>query len=152
LLLVSHDKGAIQAICDRAILLNSGRLVREGEPEEVMDYYNALLLSVESAAKISQQAGKDNKIQIISGTGKAEVTDIALFDSEGLRVDVVRVGQPVLLRIAVQVRQYNERLVLGFGIKDRLGLMIYGTNTDLQGQAVRKHITRWHRLTSKSAF
>jgi len=41
LLLVSHDKGAIQAICDRAILLNSGRLVREGEPEEVMDYYNA---------------------------------------------------------------------------------------------------------------
>jgi len=95
-----------------------------------------LLLSVESAAKISQQAGKDNKIQIISGTGKAEVTDIALFDSEGLRVDVVRVGQPVLLRIAVQVRQYNERLVLGFGIKDRLGLMIYGTNTDLQGQAV----------------
>jgi len=83
LLLVSHDKGAIQAICDRAILLNSGRLVREGEPEEVMDYYNALLLSVESAAKISQQAGKDNKIQIISGTGKAEVTDIALFDSEG---------------------------------------------------------------------
>jgi len=53
-----------------------------------------------------------------------------------LRVDVVRVGQPVLLRIAVQVRQYNERLVLGFGIKDRLGLMIYGTNTDLQGQAV----------------
>jgi len=136
LLLVSHDKGAIQAICDRAILLNSGRLVREGEPEEVMDYYNALLLSVESAAKISQQAGKDNKIQIISGTGKAEVTDIALFDSEGLRVDVVRVGQPVLLRIAVQVRQYNERLVLGFGIKDRLGLMIYGTNTDLQGQAV----------------
>jgi lipopolysaccharide transport system ATP-binding protein len=32
LLIVSHDKGAIQSICDRAILLNAGQLAMEGEP------------------------------------------------------------------------------------------------------------------------
>src|SRR5674476_1475067 len=40
LLIVSHDKQAIQSICDHAILLDSGRLAKEGDPEAVMDYYN----------------------------------------------------------------------------------------------------------------
>lgn len=43
LLIVSHDKSSIQAVCDRAILLNAGRVEREGPPETVMDYYNALI-------------------------------------------------------------------------------------------------------------
>ena len=43
LMIVSHDKTAIQSICDRAILLNEGRLEKQGEPEEIFDYYNALL-------------------------------------------------------------------------------------------------------------
>jgi len=43
-----------------------------------------------SRQNFRQQAGKDNKIQSF-GTARLEVTDIALFDSEGLRVDVVRV-------------------------------------------------------------
>ncbi len=43
LLLVSHDKQAIQSICNRAILLDGGTVAMEGEPDVVMDYYNALL-------------------------------------------------------------------------------------------------------------
>jgi len=73
LLLVSHDKGAIQAICDRAILLNSGRLVREGEPEEVMDYYNALLLSVESAAKFPSRLGKITRYKSFRGPARLKL-------------------------------------------------------------------------------
>ncbi|HEY8385294.1 MAG TPA: ABC transporter ATP-binding protein, partial [Porticoccaceae bacterium] len=37
LLIVSHDKQAIQSICDRAILLNAGKIAMQGEPEAVMD-------------------------------------------------------------------------------------------------------------------
>src|SRR5690606_6494074 len=36
LLIVSHDRNAIQAICDRAILLERGRVLKDGEPEAVM--------------------------------------------------------------------------------------------------------------------
>lgn len=43
MLIVSHDKSSIQAICDRAILLSQGRVALEGTPETVMDYYNAML-------------------------------------------------------------------------------------------------------------
>jgi lipopolysaccharide transport system ATP-binding protein len=43
LLIVSHDPGAIQSLCDRAILLEGGVVIKDGNPEEVMDYYNALV-------------------------------------------------------------------------------------------------------------
>lgn len=43
LLLVSHDVGAIQAVCDRAVFLEKGEIRMVGEPQAVMDYYNAML-------------------------------------------------------------------------------------------------------------
>lgn len=135
LLIVSHDKQAIQSICDRAILLNAGRLAMEGEPEAVMDYYNALLAGHQNQT-VKQEATADGKVQTISGTGEAVVTDIALLDAKGQRIEMVDVGQSVTLQIQVRTHAPVERLVLGYGIKDRLGQVIYGTNTDLKKQVL----------------
>lgn len=41
LVLVSHDMGVIQSVCTRVIWLNKGRIVREGEPAEVVAQYLA---------------------------------------------------------------------------------------------------------------
>ncbi|WP_090138274.1 ABC transporter ATP-binding protein [Limnohabitans sp. DM1] len=135
LLIVSHDKGAIQGICDRAILLNAGHLAMEGEPEAVMDYYNAMLADHQNQ-EVKQEVREDGKVQTISGTGDAVVTAITLVDSQDRPLEVVDVGQPVRLRITVQANKAIERLVLGYGIKDRLGQVIYGTNTHLKEQPI----------------
>lgn len=133
LLIVSHDKQAIQSICDRAILLNGGRLTMQGQPEEVLDYYNAMLADHQNQT-VEQIALKDGKLQTLSGTGEASVVSISLVDVSGRPLEVVDVGQTVHLRIEVQVHADIERLVLGYGIKDRLGQVIYGTNTHLKQQ------------------
>lgn len=135
LLIVSHDKQAIQSICDRAILLNQGKLALEGEPEAVMDYYNALLADNQNQ-QVRQDVRADGKVQTVSGTGEATVSAISLIDHAGNPLEVVDVGQPVRLRIEVSVHSPIDRLVLGYGIKDRLGQIIYGTNTDLKDQAL----------------
>jgi lipopolysaccharide transport system ATP-binding protein len=128
LLIVSHDKQAITSICDRAILLAAGKVALEGEPEAVMDYYNAMLADHQNQ-EVKQQIREDGKIQTISGTGEATVVDICLLDKQGNRLDVVDVGQDVTLRVEVKAHADIERLVLGYSIKDRLGQVIYGTNT-----------------------
>jgi len=137
LLIVSHDKHAIQSICNRAILLDGGRLVKEGMPEEVMDYYNARLAERENAnLNLQQQVLEDGKVQTVSGTGEATVTGIALRNARGETQEVFDVGVPVTLQVDVLVRQDIPRLVLGYMIKDRLGQAVYGTNTDLTRQPV----------------
>lgn len=135
LLLVSHDKQAIQSICDRAILLNHGQLAMEGAPEAVMDYYNALL-SEHQNQEVRQEVLDNGKVRTTSGTGEATVEDIAILDETGTHLDVVDVGQPITLSVKVRIHQAIDRLVLGFGIKDRLGQVIYGSNTDLTNQPV----------------
>jgi len=131
LLLVSHDKQAIQSVCDRAILLDGGRLAREGKPEQIMDYYNAMIAERENeTVRLTERS--DGKVQTISGTGEATVTDIALLDEHGARVEVVDVGSAVTLKITVAARAAIPRMVLGYMIKDRLGQPMYGTNTHLK--------------------
>jgi len=128
LLIVSHDRYAIQSICDRAILLHAGQLILQGTPLEVLDYYNAILADHERQL-IRLDVLADGQVQTISGSGEATVVAMRLLDAEEKTLDVVEVGQAVTLEIRVKVQQPVSRLVLGFLIKDKLGQAIYGINT-----------------------
>lgn len=129
LLLVSHEKAAIQSICDRAILLNAGRVELEDKPEYVMDYYNAMLADRENKSISQTPALGVTGTQTKSGSGEIGVTDISLIDSESQAIEVVRVGQAVSLRIIAKCNEAIDDLVVGYLIKDRLGQEIFGTNT-----------------------
>lgn len=133
LLIVSHDKQAIQSICDRAILLSAGRLAKQGNPEAVMDFYNALLADHQNQS-VQQVTSTNGRMQTTSGTGEATVSAISLINENEEPVEIIDVGQCVRLRIEVHVCAAIDRLILGYGIKDRLGQIIYGTNTDLTKQ------------------
>ncbi len=128
LLIVSHDRGAIQSLCDRAILLEGGTVIKDGNPEEVFDFYNAIIAEKENSTVEVRQL-ENGKTQTNSGTGEARVEEIGLYNSNDEAVEFVGVGDPVELRIKVRVYQPVELLVLGYGIKDRLGQVMYGTNT-----------------------
>ncbi|MFX6006793.1 hypothetical protein ABTF07_19670, partial [Acinetobacter baumannii] len=38
-LFVSHDMAAIKNLCTRALLLQKGTIVKDGNPNDVVDYY-----------------------------------------------------------------------------------------------------------------
>lgn len=128
LLIVSHDRQAIQTICDRALLLDHGRLALEGAPEEVMDFFSAMIAEREQST-IRQERLADNRVRTISGTGEASVVDVVLLSQDGKAIEVIETGAPVTLRVTVEINRDIERLVLGFMIKDRMGQAIYGINT-----------------------
>jgi lipopolysaccharide transport system ATP-binding protein len=129
LIIVSHDKEAIQSICDRALLLDAGKLVMEGSPEAVLDYYNARLHGHDDS-NIRQEVAANIRIGTVSGTGEAEITDAALLDEAGRRLEVVSVGQRISLYVAIRCYATLPDLVVGFMIKNRLGQAVFGTNTD----------------------
>jgi len=128
LLIVSHDRGAIQSLCSRAILLEAGGIIKDGSPEEVFDFYNAIIAEKENSTVEVKKIG-ENKTQTRSGTGEVKVSEIALYNSKNEPVEVVAVGESVMMQVKVKVHKSVESLVLGYGIKDRLGQVMYGTNT-----------------------
>lgn len=128
LLIVSHDKGAIQGICDRAILLNAGRLAMEGDPEAVMDYYNAMLAE-RGSQTVRQEMDQNGRIKTTSGTGEATFESAELLNKQNESVEVIGVGQAVRIRVRVNAHADLPELVLGYMIKDRLGQPVFGTNS-----------------------
>jgi lipopolysaccharide transport system ATP-binding protein len=128
LLIVSHDSTAVQTLCSRAILLDKGRLLLDGPPVAVMDYYNALI-GDRARARIEVQTLEGGQVQTTSGTGQAKVTAISLRDEAGQAVEMVSTGQWVELRIKVEAFDDIPVLVLGYQLKDRLGQSVFGTNT-----------------------
>ncbi len=128
LLIVSHDKTAVQTLCDRAILLDRGRMLRDADPAQVMDFYNAMLAQRENQ-RIEVVNRGEAGTQTISGTGEAKVDEISLHGADGQRVEMVAVGQAVELRISVRAFADIPKLVLGYQLKDRLGQSVFGTNT-----------------------
>ncbi len=135
LLLVSHDKQAIMSICDRAILLGDGQLIIEGKPESVLDFYNASLAKQQNQ-NLTQTVVQGGNLQTVSGTGEATVTAISILNSDYQFLKSVSVGQDVILQVDVDVKEDIQRLVFGYSVKDRLGQVIFGTNTDFSEQAL----------------
>lgn len=150
LLIVSHDRQSIQSVCDRAILLNQGTLVMEGPPEEVMDYYGALMAEREQHT-IRQERLDNGKVRTISGTGEATIQEVVLLNQQGQVSDVIEAGEPVTLQVKVKVKRDIPRLVLGFMIKDRMGQSIYGINTHRLNQA-RENLTAGTELVYRYDF
>ena len=129
LLIVSHDKQAIQSICDRAIMLDAGRVAKEGGPEAVMDYYNAMIAYKENS-KIEQTALASGRVRTISGTGEARVKSSRLLDAlTGDELTVAKVGQALEFRLEASIHVDIPQLVLGCMIRDKQGHVIWGTNT-----------------------
>jgi lipopolysaccharide transport system ATP-binding protein len=84
LLLVSHSRDAIQSICDRVMLLDKGKVIKEGQPEDTMDFYHALLAERNSGL-IRQERQKYGKVQTISGGGEVNISEIRLLIKKGSR-------------------------------------------------------------------
>jgi ABC-type polysaccharide/polyol phosphate transport system, ATPase component len=150
LLIVSHDRGAIQALCNRAILLDGGTVIKDGAPEEVMDYYNAIIAQKENST-VQVHTLADGGVQTRSGSGKATIDSIALYNTEGAPVEYVGVGDNVCLTINVNINEALPELVVGYVIKDRLGQDVFGTNTH-HLECVRTSLQEGDLLSYKFRF
>lgn len=132
LLFVSHDAGAILALCDRCILLERGKLLMDGAPSHVMDYYNALIAEKETPT-LTQNVNSTGQVATRSGSGEAEVKKLSLL-CRGQSAEVIEVGSEVVLQAHVKCHAAIDRLVMGYMIKDRLGQPVFGINTHITDQ------------------
>jgi lipopolysaccharide transport system ATP-binding protein len=123
LLFVSHDPLAVKTLCDRAILLDKGKMLADDSPAAILDYYNALIANSENN-KICIDEG------VRSGTGEAKLLAVDVYkDNE--KIQAVLSGSKIQIHVTYQVVQKIPDLTIGFLIKDRVGNEVFGSNTFL---------------------
>lgn len=124
MLVVSHDLNAIQMLCDRAILLDQGKLTLDGHPVIVCQTYLKLLAGYQANGSSGLQYGK-SLVCIKHAAIQKHQTDQKIFMS----------GERACITVIIESLITRE-LVVGVLIKDKFGQDIYGINTQLLGQQV----------------
>jgi lipopolysaccharide transport system ATP-binding protein len=135
-LIASHDPIAIKTLCDQAALLDEGRLVCQGKPDEVFDYYNALVAKRASGGKSyiltrSRQTERRSAGHR-SGNFHAVISEAVLL-SGGREVSTIVAGQEVEVKARVVFLEPIRYPTVGVLIRDRLGSDVFGTNTHHMG-------------------
>ncbi|RWC92551.1 MAG: ABC transporter ATP-binding protein [Mesorhizobium sp.] len=140
IILVTHSLGDVRSLCDRVILLDNGHVLKDGRPDEVVDYYNALIATKENAKlTIEQRREKDDWLYSRSGTKAVAVESVALLDSDsGDPIKTAVSGQNMTVRTRIVAKEDIPELVIGFMLKDRAGHTVWGTNTWHTGQVLSK--------------
>ncbi|UXB20668.1 ABC transporter ATP-binding protein [Stenotrophomonas maltophilia] len=147
IMLVSHSPSDVKALCDRVILLDKGQVLKDGAPDEVIDFYNALIARKENE-KLSVEQRRDDSgwVTTRSGSGQAVVSSLKLIDAAtGSEVALAMVGQQLRLVLEAEVRAPLPSLVLGFMIRDKQGHVVWGSNT-WHTEQVQSHVSAGERL------
>ena len=139
ILLVTHSMGDVRAICERAILLDKGKILKDGLPDEVVDYYNALMAEKQNAGlSVEQSRQKNGWLLTRSGSFQAKLKKLVLLDEATQEpVEMAKVGQRLVVKLMASINEDIPSLVLGYMLRDRTGHIVWGTNTWHTGQVLK---------------
>ncbi len=130
ILLVSHEEALLRRLCDEIWWLHEGKLMGRGDPLTMLDSYR------EHVARKLREAGEGGSPPLStdhrSGDGRAEILQIETLGANWQPTTVWRSGEAVHVRVTVRFKQEIANAVIGIMIRSRVGLEVYGTNTDLE--------------------
>jgi lipopolysaccharide transport system ATP-binding protein len=128
--IVSHDEGLLESCADEIWWIRDCQLLARGDPSDVLARYRR------HVAETLRSAGR-NQLPVLSptmrnGDGRAALERIELLGESGEPATVWRSGEAVAIRVTVRFESGIEDPVVGIMIRTRIGLNVYGTNTELE--------------------
>jgi lipopolysaccharide transport system ATP-binding protein len=128
--LVSHDELLLESCADEIWWIRDGALVARGDPSDVLARYRRHI------AEVLRDSG-ENQLPRLSptmrnGDGRAALEQVELLGEHGNSATVFRSGEAVTIRVAVRFGTWVADPVVGIMIRTRIGLNVYGTNTELE--------------------
>ncbi len=139
ILVVSHSINQLVSICDRAILLERGRVLADGEPNAVGNTYHELLFGPPAAAATALPAadvpapdeadGDAGEREHRYGDGAALITNFRVVDAAGRAVTSLRSLETYTAVMAIRAVRQTEALCAGILVRNNRGQDVFGTDT-----------------------
>ncbi len=141
ILFVSHSMADVQALGTRALWLDHGRVEAEGEPSAIARQYLARMtervrdsgVTPAPEPRLSVAAAAVPNTDRRFGDGRARVTGISLLNADGRPADSLLPSRPATVRIEVAARERIATPIVGFMMRNHLGIDFAGTNTMREG-------------------
>jgi ABC-type polysaccharide/polyol phosphate transport system ATPase subunit len=127
---VSHDPNAVERVCDRAIMLEDGRVVEEGAATDIVHaYHRRLVTGEDETEQLSANGGS---------SGGCRVHEVRALASDGSVRDRFTEGEPAALEVWLYAEQPLDGVRVTVGIRDGNGRPVGSqTLTDVRLRAQR---------------
>jgi lipopolysaccharide transport system ATP-binding protein len=145
ILFVSHAIAEVKALGDRAMWLEAGRIRDIGTTDAVVTRYLAAMVEKDNAylagTHLKAQDAPHESVrapEIVDtipnvdhrfGDGRAEVMGIAILDAVGQPIYVLEPSSTIVVRISVRAIEDIVLPIVGFMMRNHIGLDFAGTNT-----------------------
>jgi len=124
ILFVTHDMGAVERFCDRALLIEKGRMVEIGDPSAVAHRYNELNFgrAVHDVAPAGEERFGDHAAEIVR----------AWFEDEQ-REPVIAAPHGGIIHVCFEARFAEEvdDPVFAFTLRNDAGVTVFAMSTDI---------------------
>jgi lipopolysaccharide transport system ATP-binding protein len=134
ILFVSHDAGAVHRLCERAILLEHGHLVFDGNPRDAIEMYEARSLAQEMPILGEELSTEITRAELRNDNLVS--WDVEVIDDRGKPTVAATSGDEVAVRITLRFHRSFSDPHVGFKLRDRLGIVLYETNTLCMRRAI----------------
>jgi ABC-type polysaccharide/polyol phosphate transport system ATPase subunit len=131
IVLVSHDIGLIQRLCDGAIWLDQGRVAASGTVRDVATAYH-----LEVGERELRERALRGEVGGRTGSGEIEILSAKVVGGEGFPKTLLEIGEPARFEILYRNKSGLKDAVFGVYVYRDDGTGIYGTNTMLDDVAV----------------
>ena len=162
ILLVTHSLDLVEKFCDRALWLDKGKTLAEGEPRRVVAAYLLDVAKAEEAELAKTEAVKiaavrDSEPQTDAalaanqpsdvvntpadmvqategrwGSREVEITEVTLHAVNGEPTHLFQSGDAMEVRLKTRAHQPLKDFVFGVGMFNADGICCYGTNTNIE--------------------
>jgi lipopolysaccharide transport system ATP-binding protein len=149
---VTHAVELVRSHCDRAILLNKGKIDSIGAPKDVIHDYLELMFApnprkdsvpedIESTEMVPTALPRSefndscvhrrsyNRDEFRWGNGHAEIRDFSIKTSQGEDPVTFERGAPIELQMNVYFHESMKDVIYGLTIRTVDGVMVFGANT-----------------------
>ena len=126
---VSHDMNSVKLLCEKALLLARGRVLDEGNPENVVNTYNFLLAQADDGeAPCKNYLSRNDPCASDYGSKTIRIIQVRVI-GEDSGASVVSSGERTKIEVYLASDVFNDNITVGILIRDRFGQDIFGTNT-----------------------
>jgi ABC-type methionine transport system ATPase subunit len=129
-LLVSHEEDLIRRFSDEVWWIHKGKLAGRGDPGEMLAAYR------KHVAGRLREWGETVQVPLAPrmrrGDGRAEILRVETVGENGKPTMVWRSGERALVKVSVRFKEEVADPVVGIMVRTRIGLNVYGTNTELE--------------------
>ncbi len=151
ILFVSHNVNDILTNCTRAMILQQGRCIFDGDAKEGVERYKKLMSGIDmdenrggaasEETPVAAAVGVDavegemkknhelNSDILIYGNQKAEIVDYGLFGADGKQTNSIKSHEQVTIRMKVKFNEPLDEPIFAVGFKNAQGLELCGVNT-----------------------